>query len=793
MIFLDTETCGLHGPTVLIQWAEDNGPINLHSVWTEPIKDTIELIEKFVASDICGFNLSFDWFHICQTYTTLIQFPDWNVYPEDHINQYAIYEEQARFGPCLKPQGALDLMLHARKGPYQSLMDRNDVRIKKVPTALARKLAIELDTRIPIKDVYFAKRVNRKRRWQVQDITDEAGNIDVDFKDVVLKFAPSSALKALAQDALGYKTEEVKMFAEVEPPKESMPIELGYAPWALAVGKPGDWKGAWPDVGKISVHISHWGYNRLAREYASDDVKYTRELYEFFGRPFINDDDSVLACMVGAVRWRGFAIDLGAIEALKQTALEKLNSVKFNFNSHDVCRRYMEQVLSETEKLVMRVDGKITTKGPILEQIARWKESEVHDACNGQGCHDCEDGLIQKSDTPHPAAVRAQEILDARHAKKEIELYDKLLRAGRFHADLNVIGTRSSRMSGTGGLNAQGIRRAKETRSCFPLADRGLVLCGGDFAGFEVVLADAVYKDPVLREDLTTKRPCPKCKGVGCDDEDCKDGQVDTKIHGLFGVFLFPGMTYDEILATKGLPGEQDKYVRSKNGVFAKLYGGEAYTLVNRVGITQTAADEADREWNKKYKVWGEERKKIFDMFCSMRQPGGIGTKVEWHEPADYIESLFGFRRYFTLENQICKALFELGENPPEEWQGLNIKVTRRDREQTACGAVRSALFAAAFAVQAANMRAAGNHVIQSSGAQITKMLQRKLWDLQPSGIYAWRIQPLNVHDEIMCPHHSSIKMDIRNIVDLFIIEMRPHVPLIAIDWSDRLKNWAEK
>jgi len=93
MIFLDTETCGLHGPTVLIQWAEDNGPINLHSVWTEPIKDTIELIEKFVASDICGFNLSFDWFHICQTYTTLIQFPDWNVYPEDHINQYAIYED----------------------------------------------------------------------------------------------------------------------------------------------------------------------------------------------------------------------------------------------------------------------------------------------------------------------------------------------------------------------------------------------------------------------------------------------------------------------------------------------------------------------------------------------------------------------------------------------------------------------------------------------------------------------------------------------------------------------------
>jgi hypothetical protein len=772
MIYLDTETCGLHGPIVLLQWAEDDGPINLHSVFTSPIEETIELIEKIVESEICGFNLSFDWFHICQTYTTLIQFPNWLIYPEDEIDQYAIYEEQARFGPCLKPKAACDIMLHARKGPYQSTMGRDDIRIKRVPTALAWELSKELNRRIPLKEVYFARKKDRSKRWDIFDIKDEMGNIETDFKDIVLKFAPSSALKALAQDALGYKTEEIKLFADIEPPEKAKPEELGYAPYALAIGRPGKWNGSYPDYGKIRVHITHWAYNKLARQYAADDIKYTRELYSYFGKPEPGDDDSELACMVGAVRWRGFKLDLDKVKELRNKAVGFVNNIKtkYNFESPKVCRKYLEQVLSETEQLVLRVDGKITTKGPILEQLAKWKQETVCDKCSGQGCKDCSEGLVQ-TEEKHPAAIRAQEILDARHAKKEVELYDKLLRAGRFHADLNVIGTRSSRMSGTSGLNPQGIRRASETRLCFPLADGDLHLCGGDFAGFEVNLADAVYGDPKLREELESGK----------------------KIHGLFGLYLFPGKTYEEILATKGLPGELDIYTRSKNGVFALLYGGMAYTLVNRVGISAEAADEAYRKWVSRYKVWGQKRQEIFDLFCSMRQPGGIGTKVEWYEPADYVESLFGFRRYFTLENQICKALFTLAEDPPKRWQGLNIKVVRRDREQSACGALRSALFAAAFAVQAANMRAAGNHVIQSSGAQLCKMLQRRLWNLQPSGINRWRIQPLNVHDEIMCPTVSEKIPEVRQIVKTFINDHKKDVPLLEIDWSDKLITWADK
>lgn len=771
MIFFDTETCGFHGPTVLIQWAEDDGPINLHSVWTEPIKYTIELIEMLVKEGVCGFNLAFDWFHICQTYTTLIQFPDWRVEPIDHKDQYAIYEKKGRDGSCLKPAHALDLMLHARKGPYQSTMNRKDIKIKKVPTALAWDLAKELDKRVPLKDIYFARQKDVKRRWQVTDIKDDFDDVIPEFKDIVLKFKPSSALKALAQDALGI--EKPVLFGQVDPPDRAKPIEFGYAPYALAVGEPGKWNGAWPDSGKINIHVSHWAYNSMAREYASDDVDYTRRLYDYFGKPPVDDDDSILACMVAAVRWRGYAIDVEALKKLRTEAQIIMDTMEHNFLAPAVCRKYLEEVLDDTQRMVMKVEGKITTKAVVLEEIIKWTQDEVCKDCKGNGCKKCDEGLIH-TEKPLEVAIRAQKILDIRHAQKEISDYNKLILAGRLHADFKVIGTKSTRMSGAGGLSAHGIRRAERVRRCFTLAFGGLVLCGGDFEGFEVVLMDAAYGDPVLREKLMSGK----------------------SIHGLFGEYLFPGMTYDKICASKGASDPwKDYYTRSKNGVFAVAYGGEGYTLTNRVGIPEDVANEAFHKWCQDHKVWGENRLKIANMFCSMRQEGGIGTKVIWSDPADYIESLFGFRRYFTLENTICKSLFNLAEDPPKEWIAAfkNLKVRRRDRDQTAVGALRSALFAAAFALQAANMRAAGNHVIQASGGQLTKFLQCRIWGLQPSGINAWRVSPMNVHDEIMCPTHPSLLDDIVKIKDDFLEEYRDRVPLIAMDWGNKLTSWADK
>jgi len=785
MIFYDTETTGFHGPTVLIQYAIDDGPIILHSVWTTKVRETLDLIERMMAHEggVCGFNLSFDHFHVCQTYTTLTllaeDYGD-DIYPEDYIDEYAVLEGVARDGKCLKPVTALDLMLHARKTEYQSTMDRSDIRIKKIPTALAQHLVYELNKRIPLKDVYFARKADPKHRWSIMDIRDDFDDVIPDFKDIVLKFAPSSGLKALAQDALN--VEKTISFKDVELDPKFRPLESGYAPFATSPkykkaksGKkyivqpsPDDWCWAWPDV--IKYHITHWAYNTQAREYAKDDVVYTRGLYHYFNCPEAGDTDSILACMVGAVRWRGYRIDCKKIRQLKDKQEKLLAKSVINFSSVEACKQFLVEVMDDTERLAMTHNGKLTTKGIILEELAKWKKSDVCEACFGEGCDDCKDGLVE-SDEPHPVAARAREMLDARHAKKEIENYDKLLQAGRFHASFKVIGTLSSRMSGADGLNAQGIKRSTEVRECFPLFHANEVLCGGDFSGFEVTLMDAAYGDIRLRELL----------------------QSGKKIHGIFGVYLFPGLTYDDILATKGLPNEEDKYTRSKNGVFALAYGGEAFTLTTRVGVDEATADEAYHQFTTDFPEIGNARRRISEMFCSMRQPNGIGTRVEWHEPTDYIESMFGFRRYFTLENRICKALFELAEEPPQEWSELKLKVVRRDREQTAAGASRSALFAASFALQAANMRAALNHVIQSSGATMTKDLQRNVWDLQPSGVHDWLVQPMNIHDEIMVAADPSMPPKVRAVVDKYVEDNRDKVPLLEIDWSDKMDSWAEK
>lgn len=846
--WLDTETCGFHGPIVLMQWWQSDKRlvpfqrtsqegIKLHAPWSAPINDTLNVFDEWIKSQVIGFNLSFDWFHVCQMYTTLLELRKdrGNCYLGDHIEQYADCEPIARTGPCIKPVSAMDLMLHARKGPYQSMMEREDIRIRRIPRVLGQSLAEELDARIPFKDIYFAKKKNTKERWKIHDIKDDLGDIHPDLVDLVLSFDPSSALKALAQDALGY--DSVDKFADVDVDEQFRPAELGYAPCARFVEEPNPW----PVV--IREHISHWAYNDLARNYARNDIVYTRELDRFFNYPEMGDDDSILACMVGAVRWKGFKIDVPKMQGIIDKNRAKNKLAPGNFNSPEVARRYLMQVIKPEEAAAFSKNGKIETGKIILEEIAKWKIEDVCKDCFGEGCTKCDAGTVPViaeckcigcqgekcrackgvghlvMQVPHPAAYRAVEITLFRQANYEAELLTKFLKAGRFHASFNVIGALSSRMSGADGINAQGINRGKEIRSCFPLADDDMVCTGGDFAGFEVTLADAVYNDPDLRADLLTLRPCKKCaKGysktpekyniipiqqmdgtikdgpasASCDE--CKGtGQEGTKIHALFGQYLFPPMTYDEIYDTKGLPGALDKYSRSKNGVFALLYGGEGYTLSTRVGVPESVANEASLRWSSRYVVWGAARREIITKFCSMTQPNGIGSQVVWKDPADYVETMLGFRRYFTLENRVCKALFEIADNPPKEWLKIKIKVMRRDREQTATGALRSALFGAAFGIQAGNMRAAANHVIQGTGAGLTKKLQRRIWDLQPSGLNEWYVQPMNIHDEIITPTKPSVVHDVLKIKDSFVVEFRSMVPLMAIDWTEKMDTWADK
>lgn len=850
-IYIDSETCGLHGVMVLLQYAVEDGPIVLYDLWKKPVGETLILLEWICEHTVIGFNLSFDVFHLVKIYTIWSLLPrDW--IPEDHVNEIARLEPKGQEGPCLKPANALDLLLHSRKGPYQSLMARSDIRIRRVPTALAYALADELEQRVQIDGIYFARSHDPDApKWQVFDVKGKDGIVNPHFKDVVLRFSAAGGLKYLAEHALGYKPKY--HFKDVEP--ASRPKELGYAPTALAVSRlEKGWavygkteKGerkiigyAWPGI--IKEHIDHWAENANARDYATDDIVYTRDLYKHFGSPTAGDNDSILACMVPVIRWRGFKIDLKGIRSLLKKARAVVAGSPININKPPEVRRYIYECMDDSEKLVLES----STKKANIIAVAKFEIDEPEECtkCDGHGqhenghCHRCNGtGTMRPVANAdgygnHPAAVRAKHILDIKIAGKEVELYRKLRRARKLHASFKVVGTLSSRMSGGDGLNTQGIKATKEVRCVFPLAwepvdqhqlrtevisilkvepedydpvwarvqatltDEAFELSGGDFDSFEVTLADAVYDDPHLRKALTTKVPCHKCNATGTKGgRECGEcdgtGKTTKKIHALFAMCLFPGYTYEQILATAGT--ENDLYTKGKQGVFAMIYGGDFNTLVRNLGIAADVAKAAFDTWNKWFPGSAKARERTFKSFCSMSQPAGIGSQVVWAEPVDYVESFLGFRRHFTLENKVCRALFQLANNVPDLWKKCKVKVVRRDRVQTAGGAVSSALYGAAFQIQAANQRAAANHEIQSPGGEITKGVQRKIWDLQPAGVHELLVAPMNVHDELMVVTHPDYIEPVAEVVQKSVESYRDRVPLIGMTWNKEMASWAEK
>lgn len=796
MLTYDTETCGLTGPLVFMQYAVDDGPIVLYDAWYEPVGKTMDLIEWMMTQDNCGFNLVFDHFQLQKFYTMLHLYPNKDKLPIDDIMGFYELESDARFVDiCLKPKQSCDVMLHARKTHYQSLMERDDIRIRKVPVQIAFELASFLEENITFDDIYFARRKDKYApKWSVNNHIDRESDVeDPKFKDIVLVFKASTSLKNLAVHALNIKEADLLRFSDNE---LKMPKEIGYAPFAKAVGNNPYVDETWPVF--IKTHAEHWKYNTLARRYGTDDVIYTRGLYNFFGSPDFGDDDSELATMVGSCRWYGFNVDVDKIKKLRDDCLARATQAPM---APTQVMRYITAVMEEKEAAIVKDTKKVT-----LETISKdWVTDCI--CCDGLG-GDCEacaidvqeletgicvmcDGEIENCEhcggsgevkldnvittkrssgvIKHPAALRCKEVLDARKLKKEVELYDKLIKARRLHASFKITGTLSNRMSGADKLNPQGIKKTKEVRQCFDLADKGFELNGGDFDAFEVCLADAAYNCSKLRAALVSGK----------------------KIHGLFGVFVYPHMTYDEILASEGT--DNDVYTDCKRAVFAMLYGGDANTLCDRLGVTLEIAERAFQMFARSYPGVAKARMRITNMFQALRQPDGIGSKIHYKEPHDYVESLFGYRRYFTLENQIVKALFSLAQKPPPEWKNIKGKVVRRDRVQEVIGAMASALYGAAFSIQGRIMRAAANHEIQSSGSTITKHLQRRIWDLQPTGVNPFKVLTLNIHDELMVPAKAEMREQISVIVKDVVEQYRARVPLLGIKWKNHLPNWGSK
>lgn len=664
-------------------------------------------------------------------------------------------------------------------------MSRHDIRIRKVPITIAEMVQEELEERIELDPILNSY-------WTVAERKNSKGKISEEFCDVVLRFKANRGLKSLAKHCLGLDP-EFHSFNEVYPTRPLPLAELKYAPFAMACGdfktwkvrdKNGKLKGyAWPRL--IHHDIEHWRNNEEARRYGRDDVIYTRLLDQYFGYPEADDDDSILSCMVAAVRWHGFEIDAEKTTQLLSESEALLRTSPINVNKPTEVRQYIQDVMNEAEGLLLNVSTKKANLEKIKERmvVPEGEEPEECDSCDGHGCPRC-DNLGEIGPGPMAASRRCAEILAIKAAVKERDQHAKLLQAGRFHASFKVIGTLSSRMAGGDGLNAQGIKKSEKVRQAFPLAWEGMILMGGDFSSFEVTIADAVFKDPQMRHDLL----------------------AGLSVHTVMAKGIYPDKTFEQIAASKDLAdgGLIDMYKNGKTSVFAMMYGGDENTLVKKQGIRMKVALSAFEYFQNRYPRVKEERDKNEKKFSALRQDGGIGTRVEWHDPEDYCETFLGFRRYFSLENLICKELYDLAQGTPSSWkvgevvnvggqeQWVESTCNRRDRQQTLAGAASSAIYGSAFQLQAANTRAANNHLIQSPGAMITKALQVALWKHQPQGVQEWYVAPMNIHDEVMVVSKpelaDALAEEARNLVELY----RPKVPLLALDWEKYKPSWGE-
>ncbi len=707
MIFLDTETTGFTGPIILIQWAQDEGPVHLHHVWYEPVKKTLDLLEELCNHDICAFNLSFDWFHINKLYNLLVGLSDKRQPPRPEEVREASCPERGTSW-CLKPKRSLDLFLHTRHTEWQRLMRPKPVVIRRIPTVSARPLAEYLKRNIPLGEIYFYHSANGYQ-WNIRECDDP------EFSDLTLTPKPSGGLKALAAEIFKVTTKSI------DPP----PIEeYSYNPYHTG----------W--LNSIYTYIRYWRQDG-PKGYAEDDVILLRRLYHHFAEPEPGDTDSELAACVGAVRWKGYSIN-------PQRLLDRVNKKKGEINVPSAPAEVKRYLLKHCNTLVERLS--ITnTKDETLERL-------------------------QEEFVGTPLSGAISKVRVGRTAAKELDILYKLVHTERFCPDFKVIGTKSSRMSGGneagssgGSLNPQGINHDKEFRGIFTLAGEGECLSGGDFSQYEVTILDAAITDENLRRDLESGK----------------------KFHAVFGSDMHDE-PYEVILS------DDLRYSRSKTGGLAYLYGAYPDTVAKAIGVSTTKAEEGLRRLNDRYQGLRQFRQDISLAFTSLHQPFGVGTAITYRPSAEYVESLQGYRRYFTLENLLVRFLYELAQGLPQSFK-LAGNFKRKNKVQTSRGAIQTAMYAAAFNLQAFNIRAALNHVIQSTGGIICKEVQRAVWDLQPTGVHQWHVAPMNLHDEIMVVHPPHMTDKVADAVAAAVEKNRSIVPLLEMDWKTGLTDWSAK
>ena len=779
--FFDTETIGFMGDTMLIQYQVLSNSVNsvykpvIHPIFESSVHSTLSLIEDMVESTVVGFNIPFDWYHIAQTYNILIAYlTEYGGEGIPEVDKYFLTKESLdpKDYLCLRPHRVFDLLMYGQESVLQGVLNQRPIYIRRVPLSIAEILITLFKKELDFPDVYFGGNLEAKNRWRIIRLTrdgeevspeklskfrdnpeDYPLDLDQDLCNLKLVFYPSASLKAIARSILGYS--DVQGYDDSD---NKGLTEYTYFP------NGGNYKEL------FQRQMDKWSRPEELK-YAEDDVLYTVETCALY--IYLTTLCSDLSAFKDWSHEEKFSLlteeNLERLLSSTKTTNHELGVMVANIhlsglsvNNEEVDRLYYEYLSKDGEYLSQVEYTKPRKCLEWIHEVADDIDKAIIKSTNKETLtYLCKDEDYEGTEV----ASRAQIISDARKNKKRIEILEKLRHSKRLHVTYKVLGTKSNRMAGSGfrgapSINIQGIAKKGGLREAFTLKDEGFILGGGDFSSFEVAIMEAVYSDEGLRHDLLSGK----------------------SFHALVGAELY-GMTYEQITA----PENKDYYNKAKSYVFAKAYGAETQKLSEVTGVSPEQIIQADESFNRKYLGVKNARNRIQqDFTCLVQDP--ITKKVEWQEPKKYVESILGFKRHYNMEYMVIKKLHELSSSDLSNMDDGRY-VVRKGREQTTVGAIRSALFSAAFSLMSQVLRASSNHVIQSVGGEMTKYLQERINNLQPRGIHPFIVKSINIHDETIVCMKPELKEQVLSVVGNFVEEYKTVVPLLAMDFNFG-ENW---
>ena len=444
-LYLDTESVGLMGPTKLIQFSIDRGPVQFIRIWTghrieESEVKLLKLLFNLLGREdvtLVGWNVPHDLFHLYRLYHVF-------------VNQSFGKPDEKTVEP-FRCQ-TLDLYLHAMlKGPFKAFAFAN----RKGPRATA---AVRKVPRVAQEQVIKAV-VDRLKPIVPGDVTVSEHEVKGNKDLVTLSFGLNIKRLGLKAHAEHWGFEVIKL-------QDVWPLpQFDEKPWMLW------WDERYAEVeaqcDKVMSDLTSpfYTYSRL-------DVEYLHLADDKLSCP-VPDYNDVAASVVGYTRYHGFGVD------------------------GEVLRRTVEYYDVELRKLEEELEG-INPKSHHSKTAALQKLNPLIKNANKQ----CLEVIAKGTDA---AAELARKICRYGPAKQKVDQAHKVGESGRLHTSLRILGTATGRMAGEGSFNVQGIGKPEvSVEGSVGLRCAVQTAAVGDFHQFELCIAAAAWGDKQMLEDLSS-------------------------------------------------------------------------------------------------------------------------------------------------------------------------------------------------------------------------------------------------------------------------------------------------